>query len=109
LLGFQFPRLLGMNLGLVINLAYLASGTAALYWGVTSRSLASLRVFCLGLGALYGLVGLVGFVLSWSLALPSVNQVFQVGLGVGFIGAGMVQPQAATLPRAHAVRPGNRA
>jgi len=111
LLGLWFPGLLGMRLGLVVNLAHLGSGAAALYWGLNSRSLASLRVFCLGLGVLYGVAGLVGLglggpgniftVLSGNPVMPSINHLFHLILGAIFVWAGMVQPMAAITPRTH--------
>jgi hypothetical protein len=103
LLGFWLPGLWGMHLGVFVNLAHLGSGALALYWGLNSRSLASLRVFCLGLGVFYGLASLAGFafagpggihsMLSGDLGFPRLDHAMHFILGAGFIWAGMAQPR----------------
>ena len=109
LLGFPFPTLLGLRLGLVVNVLHLLSGAAALYMGLNSSSLASLRVFCLGLGVLYGLAGLAGLalgavgntftVLPEALPLRSMDHLLHLVLSACFVSAGMMQPLAAAVPR----------
>lgn len=59
LLGFLFPNLLGMHLGLVHNLIHLVSGGLLLYFATKAES--QLRTFCLGFGAVYGLLGVAGY------------------------------------------------
>jgi hypothetical protein len=98
LIGFWFPGLPGMRLGVVVNLAHLVSGAVALYLGLNAKSLAGLQVLCLGLGVLYGLAGLA---FAWHLALPSITHLFHLIVGAGFLWAGMVQPLATATPRAH--------
>jgi hypothetical protein len=117
LLFFWFPGLLGLYPGVVVNLAHLASGVGALYVGLNSTSLARLRVFCLGLGALYGVAALVGLIfggpgntptiLSGHLGLPRMVDLLHLILSAGFIWAGMVQPLTTTMHRAHQAKQGN--
>jgi len=110
ILGLWFPSLLGMHLGVVVNLAHLASGAAVLYLGLNSTSLPWLRISCLGLGVAYGLAGLASFLfggpgnavtlLSGYLVLPRMDHLFHLFLSAGFLWAGMVQPLGAIIPRA---------
>ncbi|HEY0003336.1 MAG TPA: DUF4383 domain-containing protein [Pyrinomonadaceae bacterium] len=59
--GFIAPGMLGMHLSLAHNLVHIISGAAALYFGL-SGSLSAARLFCLVFGAVYLLLGVVGFV-----------------------------------------------
>ncbi|MBC7912418.1 MAG: DUF4383 domain-containing protein [Pyrinomonadaceae bacterium] len=60
ILGFVAPGLLGLHLSLAHNLIHIISGAAALYFGLAG-TLASARLFCLVFGAVYLLLGVVGF------------------------------------------------
>ena len=112
-LGFPFQGLLGMRLGVYVNLAHLASGSLALYFGLNAKSLASLRNFCIGLGVAYGLAGVIGFafgepgrslsIFSGNFTLPNLDHLFHLILGVGFVWAGIIQPLA---PAPSQIRPG---
>ena len=61
LVGFIAPGLLGTHLSLAHTVIHLVSGAAALYLGLKG-SLANARLFCLVFGAVYALLGVVGFV-----------------------------------------------
>src|SRR4051812_12102650 len=61
--GFVAPGLLGAHLSPVHNLVHLVSGAIALYFGFAG-SFSGARAFCLIFGAVYLLLGIVGFVLG---------------------------------------------
>ena len=61
LLGFAVPGFVGLHLSPAHNLALLLSGALAIYFGLKARPEAA-RAFCIVCGALYGLLGLAGFV-----------------------------------------------
>jgi hypothetical protein len=61
LAGFAMPHLLGMHLTTVHNLVHLLTGLVALYLGFAATFEAA-RVFCLVFGAVYLLLGILGFV-----------------------------------------------
>jgi hypothetical protein len=63
LAGFLAPGLAGLHLSPVHNLIHLASGAAALYFGLKA-SLSAARLFGIVFGAVYLLLGLVGFLLG---------------------------------------------
>lgn len=63
IVGFLAPGLLGMHLNLAHNLVHLISGALALYFGF-SATLSAARLFCIVFGAVYGLLGLLGFLLG---------------------------------------------
>lgn len=60
IIGFIVPDFLGTHLSLVHNLVHIISGAAALYFGLAG-SLRGARMFCLVFGAVYLLLGVVGF------------------------------------------------
>jgi hypothetical protein len=61
LLGFVMPHILGMHLSAAHNIIHLASGAIALYLGLAG-SLSAARMFCIIFGAVYLLLGVVGFI-----------------------------------------------
>jgi Domain of unknown function (DUF4383) len=61
LAGFAAPGLLGTHLSIAHNIVHLVSGAVSLYFG-TKGTLAQARLFCLIFGAVYGLLGVVGFI-----------------------------------------------
>lgn len=71
IVGFLAPAVLGMHLSVSHNLVHLISGVLALYFGLAG-SLAAVRIFNLAFGAVYLLLGLVGF-LAGSQAEPSTG------------------------------------
>ena len=60
LIGFVAPNFLGMHLSLLHNIIHLLSGAVALYFGFAAPYSAA-RTFCLTFGAVYFLLGLLGF------------------------------------------------
>jgi hypothetical protein len=60
-LGFAAPNLMGMHLSGVHNIIHLVSGVLALYFGFAATPAAA-RTFSLVFGAIYLLLGLLGFV-----------------------------------------------
>lgn len=60
ILGFVAPGLMGFHLSLAHNLIHIVSGAAALYFGLAG-TLSAARLFCLVFGAVYLLLGVVGF------------------------------------------------
>ena len=63
LLGIVMPGLIGMHLSMAHNLIHLISGALALWVGYSDFSRRAYN-FCLGFGAAYGLLGILGFVLG---------------------------------------------
>lgn len=61
--GFVAPGLLGTHLSLAHNLVHIVSGAIALYFGFAG-SLAGAKTFCLAFGAVYLLLGILGFVIG---------------------------------------------
>ena len=59
--GFVAPNLLGTHLSMAHNLVHIISGLIALYFGFAA-SLSAARGFCLAFGAIYLLLGVVGFI-----------------------------------------------
>src|SRR6185312_229216 len=63
IVGFFSHNLLGAHLGKVHNVVHLASGAVSLYLGMKG-SLAAARQFCIVFGLVYGLLGLVGYLVG---------------------------------------------
>jgi len=61
ILGFVFPRLLGMHLSGIHNIIHLISAALALYSGFVASPSAA-RAFSLIFGAVYLLLGALGFI-----------------------------------------------
>ena len=107
LAGFAIPDLLGTHLSLVHNIIHLVSGAASLYFGLKGTEAAA-RTFCRVFGAVYLLLGVVGFllgsgddrlftVLPDQLVLGTMDHVVHILLGAvflagGFLGSGTRQP-----------------
>lgn len=63
IIGFVSPGFLGTHLSFMHNLVHLVSGAVALYFGLAG-TLSAARLFCLVFGAVYLLLGVVGFLLG---------------------------------------------
>jgi len=61
--GFIKPGLLGTHLSMAHNAVHIVSGLIALYFGFAG-SLGGARGFCLAFGAVYLLLGIVGYVMG---------------------------------------------
>jgi Domain of unknown function (DUF4383) len=77
LIGFIKPDLLGAHLSMAHNLVHILSGIIALYFGFAG-SLSGARGFCLAFGAVYLLLGIVGFIMG-SPGTPEVANMASMG------------------------------
>ncbi|HEV7237638.1 MAG TPA: DUF4383 domain-containing protein [Thermoanaerobaculia bacterium] len=104
-LGFIMPHALGAHLSLYHNIIHLVSGAVSLWIGLKGTAAAA-RNFCISFGAVYLLLGLVGFfrgvgadrilvVIPGQLELGTVDHVIHVLLGVVFLIAGFMTKAAA--------------
>src|SRR5687768_1291394 len=59
--GFAMPGLLGAHLSLAHNVIHLVSGAISLWLGLKGTPQAA-KTFCIVFGAVYGLLGVAGFV-----------------------------------------------
>ena len=100
LVGFAIPDLLGTHLSLAHNVIHLVSGAAALYLGLKGTEAAA-RTFCRVFGAVYLLLGVVGFLLGTGddrlftvipgqLELGTMDHVIHVLLGAVFLVGGFL-------------------
>ena len=100
LAGFVAPHLLGMHLSATHNIIHIVSGAASLYFGLAG-SLSAARLFCLVFGAVYGLLGIAGFVFGSGaeriLALipgafepGTMDHIVHVILGLAFLVGGLM-------------------
>jgi hypothetical protein len=62
-LGFLAPGMLGMHLSTTHNLVHLVTGAVSLYFGLAA-TLSAARLFDIAFGAVYGLLGVLGFLLG---------------------------------------------
>jgi hypothetical protein len=63
IIGFVKPDLMGTHLSMAHNLVHILSGILALYFGFAG-SLSGARGFALAFGAVYLLLGIVGFIMG---------------------------------------------
>jgi uncharacterized membrane protein HdeD (DUF308 family) len=63
IVGFFSPALMGAHLTKLHNVVHLVSGVVSLYFG-TKGTPASARSFCLVFGLVYGLLGVVGYLVG---------------------------------------------
>jgi hypothetical protein len=102
--GFVSPHLFGLHLSPFHNVVHLVSGALAVFFG-TKGSLHATRMFCFVFGAVYGLLGIVGFIAGQTdsrmltlipghFALGTVDHIVHVIIGAAFmlIGASIKQP-----------------
>jgi Domain of unknown function (DUF4383) len=69
--GIVMPGMLGMHLSLLHNIVHLSSGALALWVGYSDDSRKA-YTFCIAFGAVYGLLGIAGFVFG-SPGFPGVG------------------------------------
>ena len=104
LAGFAMPHLLGMHLTPVHNIVHLLTAAIALYMGFAA-SVDSARTFSIAFGAVYLLLGLLGFVapgvVTAVIAHPPVSageltpdNAVHVLLGAAFLAVGLMQARA---------------
>ena len=107
LLGFAAPGFMGMHLSVAHNIVLLLSGYAAIYVGLKATPAAA-RTFCIVFGALYGLLGLAGFVaggpdysftiIPGALVLGTMDHLFHLILGAVFLSVGWGRRVATATP-----------
>jgi hypothetical protein len=106
LVGFAAPGLLGAHLSPAHNVIHLVSGAIALYLGLKG-SLSATKMFCLIFGAVYLLLGVVGFavgtgadrmfqVIAGTLELGTMDHIIHVVLGLIFLVGGLMTKADAT-------------
>ena len=100
LIGFVAPNLLGAHLSTTHNIIHLVSGAVSLYFGLAG-SISAARMFCFVFGAVYLLLGVVGFiggtgddrmlhVLPGALELGTPDHVIHILLGLIYLVAGLM-------------------
>jgi len=107
LLGFAAPGFMGMHLSALNNVVHLLSGAVAIYFGLKATPAAA-RTLCIAFGALYGLLGLAGFVVGGqdtlkiipgALVLGTMDHLVHLILGAIFLSVGWGwRAAAATAP-----------
>ena len=106
LVGFAAPGLLGLHLSPAHNVVHLVSGALALFLGLKG-SLSAAKMFCFIFGAVYLLLGVVGFavgtgddrmfeVIDGTLELGTVDHVIHILLGAIFLIGGFMTGGATT-------------
>ncbi len=99
LVGFAAPNLLGAHLSPAHNVVHLVSGALALYLGLAG-SLSSAKMFCIIFGAVYLLLGVVGFaigtgsdrmlhLIEGTLEFGTMDHIIHVVLGSVFLIGGL--------------------
>jgi Domain of unknown function (DUF4383) len=78
IIGFIAPNLLGTHLSMAHNLVHILSGIIALYFGFAA-SLSAARGFALAFGAVYLLLGIVGFIMGSPGASTIANMTMEDG------------------------------
>ena len=111
LVGFVQPHFLGFHLTTIHNVVHLATAAVALWLGFAG-SLTNARTFCLVFGAVYGLLGVLGFLapglVAGILGHPgpvtgsdlAPDNIFHILVGAAFVLAGMRSAPAAVVARA---------
>ena len=98
LVGFAAPGLLGAHFTPVHNVVHIVSGAVSLYLGLKG-SLSAARMFCLVFGAVYLLLGVVGFIagsgddrmfdVAGILHLGTMDHIIHVLMGLIFLIGGI--------------------
>ncbi|MCA1555382.1 MAG: DUF4383 domain-containing protein [Acidobacteria bacterium] len=112
--GFVAPGVGGFHLSAAHNLIHLVSGALSLYFGLAG-TLSGARLFCIVFGAVYGLLGVAGFllgapgspsmpgmaaddhlfkVLPGTLELGTSDHLFHIVLGIVYLTAGFLTKAA---------------
>jgi Domain of unknown function (DUF4383) len=108
-LGFVAPNLLGAHLTLAHNIIHLVSGAISLWIGLKGTPSAA-KSFCTIFGAVYLLLGIVGFVagdgaermltlIPDQLMFGTMDHVIHVALGLIYLVGGLTTKVAATASR----------
>jgi hypothetical protein len=105
LAGFAMPHLLGFHRTPIHNVVHIATGAAALYFGFAAAAPAA-RTFCLAFGAVYLLLGVLGFLAPGVVSAVighapltagelTPDNAFHVLVGAAFLFVGLTSPRAA--------------
>jgi uncharacterized protein DUF4383 len=106
LAGFAMPNLLGMHLTGIHNVVHLLTAAIALYLGFAGSPGAA-RTFCIAFGAIYLLLGVLGFIAPGVVAavighegMASAGELMpdnavHVLLGAAFLFVGLTTPKPA--------------
>jgi len=107
-LGFVAPDVMGMHLSMAHNIVHLVSGALSLWIGLAG-SYSAARSFCIFFGLVYGLLGVVGFVMGEpgpermftvipdQLMLGRMDHIVHIVLGALFLIGGLIaRPIVAT-------------
>lgn len=109
LVGFVEPHFLGFHLTMIHNVIHLATAAVALYLGFAGTLIAA-RTFCLTFGAVYALLGVLGFgapgLVATVLGHPgpltsgdlTPDNLFHLVTGGAFLAAGMKVPSVVVRP-----------
>ena len=109
LVGFVQPHFLGFHLTTIHNVIHLATAAVALYLGFAG-TLTAARTFCLTFGAVYALLGVLGFVAPGLVATVlghpgpvtgsdlTPDNLFHIAAGGAFLVAGMKVPGPVVRP-----------
>ena len=62
-LGFVMPGMMGAHFSLAHNIVHLLTGAVSLFFGLKG-TLGGARAFCIAFGAVYGLLGVAGFLMG---------------------------------------------
>ena len=109
IVGFVDPHFLGFHFTMIHNVIHLATAAVALYLGFAG-TLTNARTFCLVFGAVYALLGVLGFVAPGLVAtvlghsgpvsagelMP--DNLFHVVAGLAFLVSGMKAAPVAVRP-----------
>jgi hypothetical protein len=106
IVGFLSPSLLGAHLTKLHNVVHLVSGAVSVYFG-TKGTLASARSFCIAFGLVYGLLGVVGYLVGspnhmltlWGehFRLGPIDHYIHIAIGVLYLLGGFTtKPATAT-------------
>lgn len=110
LAGFAMPTLLGMHLTPIHNIVHLLTAAIALYLGFAG-SAEGARTFCAVFGAIYLLLGILGFaapgVIAGIIGQPgpvsssdlTPDNAVHLLLGIVFLAVGLMRPTAAATVR----------
>lgn len=99
ILGFVMPHALGAHLSMVHNIIHLVTGAVSLWIGLKSTP-GGAKTFCLVFGAVYLLLGIVGFVLGkgddkmlallpGQLEFGTIDHIIHVALGAIYLLGGV--------------------
>lgn len=114
LAGFAMPHLLGLHLTPVHNIIHLLTAALALYMGFAA-SVESARTFSIAFGAVYLLLGVLGFVapglVTTVIGHPATSagelmpdNLVHVVLGAAFLGVGLAGARAPSGAVSHTAR-----